>query len=180
METADARSRIDIEAENLFRRLRRDFLDIHAAFGGGDEGDARGRAIDKDGEVKFTRYRGAFLDIEAMHFLAFGARLMRDERRTEKALGLLLDVLDGFHHLDAAGLAAAACMDLRLDDPHRTAEFPGLRHGFFGSEGRMPARHRHTVLREYGLGLVFVNIHEKPSGWRAAREPAPPKEKMAR
>jgi hypothetical protein len=40
----------------------------------------------------------------------------------------------------------------------------------------MSAGHRHTVLREHGLGLVFVNIHEKPSGWRAARETATPKE----
>ena len=35
---------------------------------------------------------------------------------------LFLHIVDGFHHLDAAGLAAAAGMDLRLHDPDRTAK----------------------------------------------------------
>ena len=36
----DAGRRIDREGEDFLRRLVRDFLDVHAAFGGNDEGDA--------------------------------------------------------------------------------------------------------------------------------------------
>ena len=36
----DAGGRIDREGEDFFRRLVRNFLDIHAAFGGDDESDA--------------------------------------------------------------------------------------------------------------------------------------------
>src|SRR5690606_24656435 len=180
MEPADARSRVNGEAEDLFRRLGRHFLDIHAAFGRGDEGDARGRAVNEDGEVELALDGGTFLDIEAVHFLAFGARLMGHERRTEQAPCLLLDILDRLHHLHAAGLAATARMDLRLDDPYRPAQLFRFRDSLFRSERCMPPGHRHTVLRKHGFGLVFVNIHEKPSGWKASRKTAAPKENIRR
>ena len=33
-----------------------------------------------------------------------------------------LHVVDGFHHLDAAGFAASAGVDLRLHDPNRAGK----------------------------------------------------------
>ena len=165
VKAADARRRINIEAQNLFRRLLRHFLDVHAAFGGNDEGDARGGAVNQNGKVEFAVDGGTFLDIEAVHFLAVGTRLVRHERRPEKPLCFLLDVFNRLHDLDATRLAAAARMDLRLDDPDRPAEFVRFRNRLFRCERRMSARYRHAILRKHGLGLVFVNIHEKPSGW---------------
>ena len=103
----------------------RDFLDIHAAFGRGDESDARGRAVDQRGQIIFAVDGGAFLDVEPVHLFAVRAGLMRDQGRAEQPLGLALHVVDRFHHLDAAGLAAAAGVDLRLHHPDRTAEFLG-------------------------------------------------------
>ena len=52
----------------------RDLLDVHAAFGRDDEGDARGGAVDEAGEIEFAGDAGAFLDIEAVDDLALRAR----------------------------------------------------------------------------------------------------------
>ena len=91
--------------------------------------------------------------------LALRAGLMRDQHRAEQPLGLALDVVDGFHDLDAAGLAAAAGMDLRLHDPYRTAELARGLAGFSDGKGRQPARHRHTELRQQSFRLVLVDVH---------------------
>ena len=79
-------------------------------------------AVDQRREIELAVDRGAFLDIEAVDLLAVRAGLMGDQHRAEQALGLLAHVLDRLHHLDAAGLAAPAGMDLRLDDDDRRAE----------------------------------------------------------
>ena len=71
-----------------------------------------------------------------MHLLAVRAGLMGNERRAEQAGGFLLHVVDGFDHLDAAGLAATAGMDLRLDDPHRTGKLLGGFHRLIDGERR--------------------------------------------
>ena len=87
-------------------------------------------AIDQRGEIIFAVDGRAFLDVEAMHFFAVRPGLMRHQRRAEQTLGLALHVGDRFHHLDAAGLAAAAGVDLRLHHPHRPAEIVGGFHRF--------------------------------------------------
>ena len=51
-------------------------------------------------------------------FLPFGAGLMRDERHPDDLLGELLGLVNRARDLDAAALAAAAGMNLRLDDAH--------------------------------------------------------------
>ena len=54
--------------------------------------------------------------------LAVRAGLMRDQNRAEQALRLLGHILDRLHHLDAAGFAAAASVDLGFYPPDRAAE----------------------------------------------------------
>ena len=122
MMRADVRHRIDRDGDDLLRRVVRDLLDVHAAFGRGDDRDARGLAVDQHREIELLLDRRAVLDVEPVDLLALRAGLVRDERRAEQALCLLLDVLDRLDHLDAAGLAAPAGVDLRLHDPDRAAE----------------------------------------------------------
>ena len=105
----------------FLRRLVRDFLNVHPAFSGDNESNARGFSVDQRRQIELAVDGRAFLDIEAVDLLAVRAGLMRDQCRAEDARGFFLNVVDGFHHLDAAGLAAAASMNLRLHHPNRTA-----------------------------------------------------------
>src|SRR3954452_9885643 len=118
---ADVRNRVDCNGDDLVRRVMRDLLDVHAAFGRCHDRDARTFAVEEHREIELLLDDRAFLDVEAVHDLAFGPGLMRHESRAEDALGFLLHILDRFDDLYAAGLAAAARMDLRLDDPDRAA-----------------------------------------------------------
>ena len=79
--------RFDLEGLDLLRRLVRHFLDVHAAFGGGDEGDARCRAIHQRGQIKFAVDGRAVFDIKPLHQAAMRARLMRHQRHAQHALG---------------------------------------------------------------------------------------------
>ena len=74
--------------DDLLRRVVRDFLDVHAAFGRDDEGDARRGAIDEQGQIEFAIDRRALFDIEAIDDLALRAGLMRDQRHAKHAVGL--------------------------------------------------------------------------------------------
>ena len=63
-----------MDGGDLLRRVVGHFLDVHAAFGGDDEGDARGLAVDEDREIEFAGDGRAFFDVEALHQLALRAR----------------------------------------------------------------------------------------------------------
>ena len=56
-------------------------------------------------------------------------------------------------------LAAAAGMDLGLDDGHRPGELDEGIGGRLGRIGHKPAGHGHAGLAEDLLGLEFVNLH---------------------
>src|SRR5579872_7545111 len=150
---------IDREGNDLFRVTFRDFFNFHAAFRRNDESHARGFAIDQGGQIEFAVDGGAFFDIEAIDFLAVRTGLMRDQRRTEDARRFLFDVIDRFNDLDAAGLAAATGVNLRLHDPYRTAKLVGGLDRFIDGKGRDPARHRHAKFTQDGFGLILVDIH---------------------
>ena len=92
---------------------------------------------------------------------------MRDELHAEDLLGILLGFGEVLRDLDAAALAAAAGVDLRLDhdaigavgeEPARDFEcfIEGVRH--------LAARHGNTVLRKDVLCLIFVNFHRYVRG----------------
>ena len=61
--------------------------------------------------------------------------------------------------LDAAALAAAAGVNLRLDDDHTAAKAVRDIARVGGGRGHFPARDWHTVAFEDGFGLVLVNFH---------------------
>ena len=160
----DAGGRIDREGEDFFRRVVGDLLDVHAAFGGDDKGDARGLAVDQRRKIELALDGRAFLDIDAVDLLAVRAGLVRHQRRAEDAGRFLFHVVDGFDHLDAAGLAAPAGMDLRLHHPDRAAELGGAFQRLVNGKCRHAARHRNAEFAQHGFGLILVDVHENFPG----------------
>ena len=161
---------IDGKRHDLVGTGAGDLLDVHAARCRYHEGNARAFAVDERREIKLPLDGGALLDVEAADLFAVRARLMRDQHCTEQPLGLTAHLLLRFHHLDAAGLAATARMDLRLDDEHRRAEIVRGLDCLFDRKSGDPARHRHAEFSQHRLGLVFVDVHASPR--RAPRAPS--------
>ena len=103
----------------------RDLLDVDAALGARDHDDPLRVAVDDEREVELALDARGPLDQHAADALALGARLRRDERGAEHLVGDLGDLGGGVADLHAAGLAAAAGVDLRLHDPPLAAELLG-------------------------------------------------------
>ncbi len=166
----DAGGGIDGEGVDLLGSRVRDLLDVHAALGGGHDRDPARLAVDQQGQVEFLGDGGAFLDVEAVHLLALGPGLVRDQNAAEHLGGVGLHVLDRLDDPDAAlgvgaealeaPLAAAAGVDLRLHDEDRSSELLSGLDGLVDGEGRIAAGDRHAELGEDGFGLVFVDVHE--------------------
>ena len=85
---------IDGDGDDLFRRVMRDRLDVHAAFGRDDEGDAADRAVDQQRQIELAVDVGAVLDIEAVDLLAGRTGLLGDQRIAEHLLGVGDDLVD--------------------------------------------------------------------------------------
>ncbi len=77
---------------------------------------------------------------------------------SEDRLRGLFGIRRSLGDLDAAGLAATARLDLRLDDGH-AAELLGCRAHLRGRLGDDAGEHGNTVLLEHLTGLVLVQIH---------------------
>ena len=117
-------------------------------------------AIDQHRQIEFLVDRRAFFDVEPVDLLAFRSGLMRHQRRAENARRFGLHVVDRFHDLDAAGLAASAGVNLRLHHPHRPAKLLRAADRLVDRECRKAARHRHAEFSQNRLGLIFVDIHD--------------------
>src|SRR5690606_19521080 len=102
----------------------------------------------------------ARFDIDAIDRQALRPALMRDEPRPEHRLRVQRHLVDRSCELHTARLAAAAGMDLGLDDPQVAAERLGRLTSFFLARRDAPFRDRDAVLGEQRLGLIFVEIHE--------------------
>ena len=101
----------------------------------------------------------AFLQIDAAHLAAARPGLMGDEHpaehRTRRRDRLVAPGAD----LHAAGLAAPAGMNLRLDHPDRAAELVDRGLDTLRLQHRNAARDRHSEPRQHLLGLIFVEVH---------------------
>jgi hypothetical protein len=86
-------------------------------------------------------------------------RLVGDHAGAEHRLGGFAHLVDGLDQLDAAGLAAAAGVDLRLDHPVVAADGLGGFGRLAGGTGDAPGRNGDAGLGEQLLGLVLVEIH---------------------
>ena len=104
-----------------------DLLDVHTALGRRHHDDATDAAVEQHREVVLVVEREALLDEQALHLLALGARLLRDELHAEDLLDPVLGLGARLRDLHAAALTAATGVDLRLDDDDLGASpAPGL------------------------------------------------------
>ena len=119
-----AKGRIDRDPRDLLGVLGGDLLDVHPALARGHDGDPTGVPVEGRGEVELLGDVHALLDEQAVDDLALFAGLDRDQGAAEHLAGDVLGHVGALDDLDAAelrvlleaALAAAASVDLRLDD----------------------------------------------------------------
>ena len=115
-----AGGRIDDEGDDLLGRVVGDLLDVHAALGGGDDRHpaAGSRRPAARGRVRARSPRPP--RCRAARPSALRPGLVRHEGHAQHPPGRLAQRLERLDDLDAAALAAAARVDLRLDHPKRS------------------------------------------------------------
>ena len=106
-------------------------LNVHTAFGGGDDDGLRGFAVEDDGEVVLMIDVAGFGEIECLYLASGGAGLGGDEGVAEHGSGGFEGGFGAVNDFDTSliaigkgAFAASACMNLCLDD-----------NGLFGVEG---------------------------------------------
>ena len=127
--------------------------------GGGDDHDAFGFPVEDEAKVKLLLDVRRAFDPEAIDALAIGIGLLGDKLLAEEGGGEFLHLGLGPAEFHPARRAAAAGMDLRLDDPGIAAQFAGAIACLFGAVGQAAARDGHAEAGEDFLGLIFVNVH---------------------
>jgi hypothetical protein len=154
-----ARGGMNVHPENLLRRMGGDFLDVDAARGRRDEGNAALLTVEHEAQVDLARDFRTGLDVHAPDRQTLGTRLPRDQalsdhRRRGRAHGIEI-----LRELDATRLAASAGVHLRLDHPQRAAQracgFDRLIRGTRNAS----ARNGDAIVDEDLLGLEFVEVH---------------------
>ncbi len=134
-------------------------LDLDPAFGRADQGYSPGFAVDQEPQIQLASDVAAFLDIDALDLAPGRSGLVGDEIMAQQCPRRGGDILLGADDFDAAGLAAAAGMDLRLDHPDRPAEPPRHSDRLRGGIGDPAARHRDAEFRQQLFRLIFVDVH---------------------
>ena len=153
---------IDDFLEDGLGSLGRHDFDLHASGLRGHEDQPAGRAIEHNAEIKLAVDGRRLLDQQPLHLLALRAGLVRYQRHAQDIFGVFLGFLAGAGHLDAAALAAASGVNLRLDDDARGAagkELASGRRGLFEGVGHFAAGHGDAVFCKDLLCLVLVNLH---------------------
>ena len=129
LERQQTDGRVDVLLEDLVRHLSGDLLNLHAALLRAHHDDTRRLAVNDEREIVFLLDGRSGLDEQTVDALTGRARLMRDEDLAEELLRRSLDGFKRVDDLDASRLAAAARMDLRLDDDDIRAELSRILHG---------------------------------------------------
>src|SRR5690625_102551 len=136
-----------------------DLLDVHAALGGADGKEGAVGAVQQEGEVVLLRDVGSLFDQHAVDRVSLDVH-------AEDLLGLGLGVVSTVGDLHTACLAAAAGLDLRLDDDagfSGGSELLSDRTCLSGRARHLPLGYGDPVLCEELLRLVFEQVHEGPS-----------------
>ncbi|EAU64946.1 conserved hypothetical protein [Stigmatella aurantiaca DW4/3-1] len=159
LEVQEAHRRVHRLAEDLLRVLGGHFLDLHAALAGGHEGDARGGAVQRHAQVQLLADGEPLLDVDLVDRLPLGAGLDGLQLHAQHRLGELLRLGGALGQLDAAALAAAARVDLRLHHDHRRGQLLGRGFRLIGREREDAPGSGDAVLPEEFLALVLVDLH---------------------
>jgi len=163
-----AGSRVDRLGDDLLGRLMRHGLDIHAALGRGDDGDAADGAIHQHRQVQLAFDVAAVLDVEALHGAARRAGLLGHQVLAQHRRGLRADVLGRLGDADTAlalriilevALAAPTGMDLRLHDRDGPAQLAGDVHRLVFGVGDTALQQGDGEFGQERLGLILVDIH---------------------
>jgi hypothetical protein len=118
-----------------------------------------GGAVEQQAQIELALHLQAFFDQHASDDAPLGPGLMRDQRHAEHLDCEVLGLVGRLGQLDAAALAAAAGVDLRLDDHDRAAETPCNFGGLGRREGHFAARHGDAVLGQNRFRLILVDFH---------------------
>ena len=163
-----AEGRVDELLGDLFRRLFRDFLDVHAAFRAGDDGVAAGATVEEDGKVVFLRDVHGFGDEHLAHQFAFRAGLVGDEGLAEHLAGDLFRLFRGVHDMDAAfeavfegAFSTTTGMDLGFDHEAGSADLTRCGACFLRRAGDDALGAGDAEFFKQLLGLVLVDVHGK-------------------
>ena len=143
----DADQRVDLDAGQRLGLLDREDLDLHAALDAGEREEGAVGPVQQHGEVELPRDLGAGRDHDAPYRVALDVQ-------PENAAGQFLGLRRVVRDLDAAGLAATARLDLRLDDD-RAAELLGCRSYFFWGVGDDAGQYRHRIGLKKVPGLIL-------------------------
>jgi len=84
---------------------------------------------------------------------------MRHQGHAENLTGVCAHLVDTVGELDAAALAAATGMDLRLDNPFLTADGLRGRDRFIDRKTGLAAGYSNPVFGQNRLALILVNFH---------------------
>ena len=147
----DAGQRVDRDLGEGLGALDRELLDLHAALDGAHGQVVAVRAVQQHGEVVLLGDVGALGD----HDLVDGVAL---DVHAEDGGGVLEGLVRGLGDLDAAGLAAAADLHLRLDD-NDAADLLGSGLGFFRGVRNDAGKHGNAVCLEEIARLVLIQVH---------------------
>ena len=169
----EALRRIDGDGGDLLGRIVRHILDIHAAFGRNDQGDAVAGAVDQHREVEFLVDIDAVGDIKPVDLLACIAGLDRHQRVAEHLLGVGFDIGERMGQPHAAlgiraqflelALAAPAGVDLRLHHIKRPGQLLCARNCLIDRQRGMARRNADAEFRQQFLGLIFMDVHVSDS-----------------
>ena len=149
----DADARVDRDPGQRLGPLDRELLDLHAALDRGHGQEGAVGPVEQVGEVVLLG------DVAGLghHHLVDDVPL---DVQPEDVLGARLGVVGVVGELDAAGLAAAADLDLRLDDDGR-GDLARDRLRLLGRLGDATGEHGHAVRGEQVTRLVLEQIHEQ-------------------
>ena len=158
LEALHADGGLDRDPDQRLGLVVRDLLDLHAAGRGGHDHDPLGLAVEHEAQIELAPPLHRRLDIDPRHQLAARPGLLGHQRLAEQLLGRGLDLAVVPAQLDAAGLAAPAGMDLRLDHPGLAADLARPVGRLLGAVGEPAARDGHAEPGEQLLRLIFVNV----------------------
>src|SRR5215471_3788926 len=156
-----AERRIERLADDRGGILGSDFLDLHPPELRDHHRGKPSRPVEGNSQIELPIDVQSLFDQDFLYPLAGGTGLDGHEIHPEDRLGESLRFIGILGQLDAAALAAASGMNLRLDDG-APPETLGDLAGFGGIVGHFAARHGHAVARQDRLGLVFVDLHGRP------------------